>query len=206
MTLRKLRGYTLIEVMIALMVFAIIATISSSVMYHVFDIRQRVAKQAEQLDQLQLVMTIFEHDMTQLISRTVHANDMREFASFIGTYQYMEFTRGGQVNPKAVVKRSGLKRIAYLCNSEQLIRRSWDVVDTTDRHRYEDKILLDHVENCSFSYVSSYQQMMPEWNAYSVGQNQKIQILPSGIQLTINPYHWGKMTFLFVIPEGLYAF
>jgi general secretion pathway protein J len=201
----KQRGYTLIEVMIALVVFAIIATLSSSVMYHVFDIRERVAIQANQLGELQLTMTLLEHDMVQYIPRTVRANDMHVFSSFVGTYQYMEFTRGGLVNPNAAAKRSGLKRVAYVCSQNQLIRRSWEALDTPERHDYEDRVLLSHLESCSFSYISMYQQIMPEWRAYNVEQKQKIQAIPSGVQLIVDPFGWGKMTFLFVIPEGLYG-
>jgi general secretion pathway protein J len=198
-------GYTLIEVMIALVVFAIIASISSSVMFHAFDIRGRVAKQADQLGEIQLTMTLLEHDTVQFIPRSIIGTDMHQFASFIGTSSYMEFTRGGMSNPQSVVKRSGLKRISYRCDGQQLIRRSWDVLDTPERQRFEDKVLLSHLETCSFRYISKYRQIMPEWHAYTNSQNQKTQALPSGIQLMINPFGWGTMTLLFVLPEGLYA-
>ncbi len=199
------KGYTLIEVMIALSVFAIIATLSSGVMYHVFDIRGRVAEQANQLDELQLALTLIEHDTVQFVPRTVRTKDMHVFSSFTGVHQYMEFTRGGLVNPKGLVLRSTLKRIAFLCNDNQLIRRSWDVLDTPNRRHYEDKILLSNLEDCSFAYVSISHQIMPEWRAYRVDQNQRVESVPSAIQITIYPTGWGKMTFLFVLAEGLYG-
>ena len=46
---------------------------------------------------------------------------------------------------------------------------------------------------------------MPDWQVFSVEKNQKIQILPIGIKLTLDPFGWGKMDLLFVLPEGLYA-
>lgn len=201
----KQRGYTLIEVMIALVVFAIIATLSSSVMYHVFDIRERVAIQANQLGELQSAIILLEHDIVQYIPRAVRANDMHTFSSFVGTYQYMEFTRGGLVNPGAMAKRSGLKRVAYVCSQNQLVRRTWEVVDTPERKNYQDRLILSNLKSCAFSYISIYQQVMQEWRAYNVEQNQKIQAIPSGVQLVVDPFGWGKMTFLFVIPEGLYG-
>lgn len=199
------KGYTLIEVMIALSVFAIIAAISSGVMYHVFDVRGRVATQANQLDELQLALTLIEHDTIQFVPRTVRTKDAHVFASFTGTHQYMEFTRGGQVNPKGLALRSTLKRVAFLCSDKQLVRRSWDVLDTLNRRGYEDKVLLSNLEACSFSYVSINHQIMPEWVAYRTDQNQRMEVVPSAIQITINPAEWGKMTFLFVLAEGLYA-
>lgn len=199
------KGYTLIEVMIALSVFAIIAALSSGVMYHVFDIRGRVATQANQLDELQLALTLIEHDTMQFIPRTVRTKDVHIFSSFTGTHQYMEFTRGGQVNPNGLALRSTLKRVAFLCNDKQLIRRSWGVLDTLNRRDYEDKVLLSNLAACSFFYVSRNHQIMPEWRAYKIEQNQRMESIPSAIQITINPAKWGKMTFLFVLAEGLYG-
>lgn len=198
-------GYTLIEVIVALSVFAIIATITSSVMYHVFDTRARVALKASQLDELQLIITLLEHDAAQFVPRTVRADDVRTFPAFTGTRQYMEFTRGGLVNPHVMTKRSTLKRVAYLCKNNAFIRRSWESLDLPDRTRFEDRILLEKLKTCSFSYISKYHQIIPEWQVFSVEKNQKIEILPSGVQLTINPFGWGDMVLLFVFSEGLYA-
>jgi general secretion pathway protein J len=202
----KTIGYTLIEVMIALVVFAVIAAISSSVLYHAFSTRERVAVQANQLGELQLALTLFEHDTVQFVPRTVRSEMTHIFSAFVGAHQYMEFSRGGSVNPKDIAKRSGLKRVAYLCSGKELIRRSWESLDSGDRRRYEDKVLLHNLESCSFKYISKYQQIMPEWSAYTIDKYQKTQMIPAGIELTINPNKWGSMTFLFVIPEGLYAF
>ncbi len=199
------KGYTLIEVMIALSVFAVIAALSSGVMYHVFDIRGRVAKQANQLGELQFALTLIEHDTIQFIPRTVRTENAHIFSAFTGTHQYMEFTRGGQVNPKGLALRSTLKRVAFLCKDKQLIRRSWNVLDTLNRRDYEDKVLLSNLDACSFFYVSRNHQVMPEWRAYKMDQNQRMEFVPSAIQIIINPAGWGKMTFLFVVAEGLYG-
>jgi general secretion pathway protein J len=202
---RHQAGYTLIEVMIALVVFAIIAAISSGVLYHVFDIRKRVAIQANQLGELQLAATLLEHDLAQYVPRTVHTDNMQTIPAFVGTYQYMEFTRGGLANPNAVAQRSGLKRVAYVCQKKQLIRRSWRVLDTASREDYDDRVILSNLEACSFAYISIYQQIMPEWKSFSLEGNQKMQAIPAGVEMTVDPFGWGKIPFLFVIPEGLYV-
>lgn len=203
--LLKKKGYTLIEVMIALSVFAIIATITSTVMYHVFNTRARVAAQANQLAQLQWVMTLFQHDITQFVPRSIRSNDAHIFSAFTGTQYYMEFTRGGLVNPNAVAQRSTLKRIAYLCKGKKLIRRSWPSLDMPERNQFEDRILLRHLKHCSFAYVSQYHQIVPEWHVYTIQAKQKVESLPAGVQLLIDPFGWGKMDMLFVLPEGLYG-
>jgi len=146
----KYRGYTLIEIMVALSVFAILATITAGVMYHVFSTRARVAQQADQLNQLQLVMTLLSHDTVQFIPRSIRVKDDHNFPMFIGTNEYTEFTRGGLVNPHAAGQRSTLKRIAYLCKDKRLVRRSWETLDSPNRNSFEDKLLLDKLDDCFF--------------------------------------------------------
>ena len=50
----RVKGFTLIEILIALTVFAILATITSSTLYYAFNTRTRVNEQSERLSTLQL--------------------------------------------------------------------------------------------------------------------------------------------------------
>ncbi len=59
-------------------------------------------------------------------------------------------------------RRSTLKRVAYVCAEKKLIRRSWENLDTPNRKHYQDKILLDNLEQCSFDYLSNSRQVLPE--------------------------------------------
>ncbi len=198
------RGYTLIEVMVALAVFAILAAITSQALYHAFDTRARVNQQASQLNELQLAMTLLMRDTQQMVERPVRGNEMHLFPPFVGQPQYVEFTRGGLVNPQGKERRSTLKRVAYLCEGLTLVRRTWENLDSLNRKQYQDKIVLDNLKECSFAYLSQARQLLPEWREYAIQQNQKKETLPIAIQLTLTP-HWGNMSLLFIIPEALYG-
>ena len=199
------KGFTLLEVMVALAVFAILASITASAMYYAFDTRARVNQQANQLNELQYTIIMLTRDITQISERSIHGNEMRTFSPFVGLENYLEFTRGGVVNPHATVKRSMFKRVAYQCHSNTLIRRTWDSLDTPNRRRYEDKILLTHLNHCGFSYIDHSHQILPEWHDYAIQQNQKKESIPIAIRLNMTLDHWGTMNLLFAIPEALYA-
>lgn len=205
MKLLKQQGYTMIEVLVALSVFAIIASISSSILYHVFDLRTRVAEQAKQTDEIQIAMIVLRHDIEQLVPRTIRSADMRLFSIFTGTYQYLEFTRGGLANPNSALKRSSLKRVAYLCKDNTLIRRSWIALDAINRNEYDDKVIMHKLQECAFGYISNYQQVSTDWRAFSIQGHQKTEILPAAIQLTVTPKTMGKIQQIFIIEEGLYS-
>lgn len=199
------KGYTLIEVLIALAVFAILATITSTAMVQAFDARKRVNAQADQLVDIQLAITIIEHDTEQVINRSVMGNEMHVFPPFVGQPAYLEFARGGLVNPDGVELRSTLKRIAYVCANNQLLRRSWEFMDAPMRQRNKDKVLLANLDECSFAYLTHSHQVLQEWRPYAVQQNQKQEDLPTAIKFSLTIHNWGNMSLLFAIPEAVYG-
>ena len=198
-------GYTLLEIMIALAVFAILSTITASAMYHAFDTRARVNVQANQLNAIQLALILMERDTEQIFERAVRGDEMHLFPPFVGQSKYVEFTRGGLVNPNGIEARSTLKRIAYLCSGQKLIRRSWESLDSPERNHSQDKMILDHLNECSFAFLSNNHQVLPEWREYAIRQDQKKETLPLAIQFTLSLQGWGNMSLLFTIPEALYA-
>jgi general secretion pathway protein J len=201
----SIKGYTLMEVLIALSVFAILTVVTSTAMYNAYNTRARVNEQADKLNSLQLAMTVIGRDTKQIIERTIKGEDMVTIPAYIGDDNYTEFTRDGMVNPNSSEKRSTLKRVAYLCRDEQLIRRSWAVLDSPKRKQYNDKILLDNLFHCSMSYITRSRQILDEWRAGAVQQNQKKEPLPVALQLDLNIKNWGKMQLRFIIPEALYG-
>lgn len=198
-------GYTLLEVLVALTVFAILSTITASAMYHAFNTRTRVNVQANLLNTAQIAMVLLMRDTTQIIDRHILGNEMHQFPPFIGERMYLEFTRGGSVNPTGNERRSTLKRVAYLCEGKKLIRRSWEYLDIPSRKNYRNKILLDNLEKCSFAYISNSRQVLTEWRPYAIQQTQKNETLPIAIQFTLTLSEWGNMSALFIIPGALYA-
>lgn len=203
--MKKQPGFTLIEILIALAVFAIMATITSSTLYYSFNTRTRVNEQSERLSSLQLAISLIQQDTRQIVERAIRGNDMRLFPIFIGRPDYVEFTRDGNVNPGSIEKRSTLKRIAFVCQNGTLLRRTWDTLDPTNRSIYSNKVLVNHLSDCHFGYLNQNVQLFPEWRADAVNQNQNKEALPKAIQINLSLQNLGEINLLFTIPEALYA-
>jgi general secretion pathway protein J len=197
-------GYTLIEILIALAVFAILAVITSTAMYQAFNTRARVNAHADRMNALQLALIIVERDIKQTTIRSIRGNEMHTFPPFVGQTNYLEFTRGGFVNPNAIELRSTLKRVALSCQGNHLLRRSWASLDTPNRNKYDDQIILEKVQ-CSFAYLTLAREVLPEWHETLANTEEQSEILPVAVQLTLDMSDWGKMTLLFIIPEALYV-
>jgi general secretion pathway protein J len=203
--MKKLKGFTLIEILIALSIFAILATITSSTLYYAFNTRTRVNAQADQMSKLQLAISIVQQDILQIAERAIRGNDMRLFPVFIGQAHYVEFTRDGLTNPQSREKRSTLKRVAFACEEGKLIHRTWQSLDAMNRNEYQEKILIDNITECHFNYINQTLQTLTEWREGAVDQNQRAETLPKAIQINLTIKDWGEMNLLFIIAEALYA-
>ena len=199
--MKRVDGFTLIEILIALAVFAILATITSSSIYHAFNTRARVTRQADQLSALQLAIAILNQDTQQIVARSVRRNQHHSPA-LIGQPHYVEFTRGGHTNPDGLERRSTLTRVAFLCKDSTLIRRRWDLLDTPTPNAYQDKILLDNLTQCQFAYLTHHQQIVSDWTQDAVQPHQPVVTLPAAIQLTAHVADWGKLSLLFRVNGG----
>lgn len=199
----KKNGFTLIEIMIALVVFAILASITASSMYYAFETRKRVTRQADALGMIELALSFIQQDTRQAITRSSLGNELHIFSPFIGQTSYIEFTRDGFINPTDAEHRSSLLRIAYLCKKHQLIRRFWDQVDTPNRQHYHDKVLLDNLETCAFGFLTQDRQMIHQWQEDN--RKEKASQFPLAVQMTFKWASLGEMSLLFMFPEAVYA-
>lgn len=203
--MRKLKGFTLIEILIALTIFAILASITSSTLYYAFNTRTRVNAQSERLSTLQLAISMVQQDTLQITERAIRGTDLRLFPIFVGRSDYVEFTRDGDVNPGAIDTRSTLKRIALVCQNGALLRRTWDTLDPENRNIHADKVLIGDLSNCHFNYLNQTLQTFPEWRTDAVNQNQTKEALPKAIQVNLTLTDLGEINLLFTIPEALYV-
>jgi general secretion pathway protein J len=206
--MRKYHGYiqafTLIEILIALSVFAILATVTSSILYDSFKTKEIISEHADNLGRIQIAITLLDNDTRQIIDRPIVTDNSQTIAAFVGRPDYLSFTREGITNPLALEKRSTLRRVALMCQGDKLIRRSWDVLDPPNIKRYDDKLLLDNLNSCYFRFLNRSLSLLDEWHERAVGLNQKPEPIPQAIQLNIDINHWGKANLLFLIPEAAF--
>jgi general secretion pathway protein J len=197
-------GFTLIELLVALGVFAVLAIVTSQALVNSLETRERLLHQENRLSAIQLALILIKRDMTQASVRPVRTDKMHILPPFSGDQHAVEWTRDGLTNPKGIEKRSTLKRVALLCQQNQLIRRRWHALDTTTRKDFDDTVLLDHLTQCHFNYLNHQLESLPVWRSEAIGLNQGKEPLPKALQLILTLSDYGQGNFLFIIPEALY--
>lgn len=198
------KGFTLLEVLIALATFLVIASITSSVLYYSFNVRDKINKHADKLSALQITTTLLQRDITQIIERPIRDSEDHFLPAFIGLPTYIEFTHSGLFNPDSLLKRSSLQRTAWICNDNKLRRRTFTNLDTISHKQYEEKIFLTDLASCSFAYLDYSLQVLSKWQVNAV--QQKLEPFPKAIRLDlVLKENKQKISLLFIIPQALYA-
>jgi general secretion pathway protein J len=185
-------GFTLVELLIALFIFAILATLTTLSLTQSIKTKRLIDETSVALAPLEYTLLIIKQDTHHAINRAIRGNDMRLFPPFIGQKNYIEFTRNGIINPFHE-KKSNLLRVAYLCENKKLIRRIFEAVDSTDRKHYSDTTLLNNLSKCAFEYISHRGETLSEWREFALSKGKTPEFLPAGMIIHFGTKKFGEV-------------
>ena len=189
----KSNGFTLLELMIAMVIFSFMSIMAYSALANVFKSNEVVTEQETKLKKLQRSMMFIERDLRQLVLRPRSSGygqpPSPALASGLDSEGVIEFTRAGNSNPTELV-RSSLQRIRYTIEEEELNRLSWNFVDHIDAEPVK-MLLLGNVESLSFKFLDNKNNWQESWGLLTEN--------PKAIELTLEHKSWGKIVRLFSI-------
>lgn len=150
----KARGFTLVELLVAMLIFALIGMASHFVLSQMTSSDQSSKERQAALSELQFTMLMLERDIRQMVMRPVRAvqNDasnvyvLTDGSLLDSDMDGLAFVRAGWSNPDAQLPRSMLQPVVYRVRENQLQRvYSTYVDDVSGRPFIQD--LLPGVED-----------------------------------------------------------
>lgn len=187
--MNKAKGYTLIEVMIALLVFSILATMTTGVLRRVLDQYRHIQDHYRIMQQTNKVITTLQYQTQFYVKHTMKTADNRQFPAFIGQHDYCEWTYTSPPDTQ-------LNRVAYVCSGNQLIQRVWPS-KPGERNQFLEKKLLSGLTQCHFRYANIENKVTGHWSS-DKDEN------PHGLQIMLA---WGPkqtLDFWFSLPPFNY--
>ena len=156
----KLNGFTLIEVLIAMSVFAVISAMTFQGLQTSMMVQQNAEEKSAELNDIQLVMTLLLDDFLNVTRRPIlpalgeerlpaFQEDSNEYTKDNSYYCEVSFSRAG-VEPGGLI-RAGLYRVAYCQQEDKLYRLSWPVLDRAQDSQPVVSVLLENVVSFSVS-------------------------------------------------------
>jgi len=191
------RGFTLLEMIVAVAIFAVMAGIAYSGLNHTIKTGNQVAESNQRLSELQFALSYFSRDWLQVSSRKVRNQYGDEENNIIIADNSVRFTHGGWSN-LLQSKRSNLQRVQYLVVDTNLIRRHWLSLDQGIGEEPFDSVLLRNVKSLEISFIDASNKLIERWpNEIVVGG-----LSPIALKISVEIDHFGKTWRYLEIPDG----
>lgn len=197
-------GFTLIELMVAMAIFALLSLLSYGGMESVIRNKEQTEASLLRLNQLQLTMTKLHRDLEQI--STHGATDalggkLLNLSAGQGNDLLIEFTRNGWRNPAKII-RSHLQRVAYKLDDEQLIRMSWSHVDRIQDDQLVETVLINDLKDVQLRFMDESHSWHDSWPRNNDNSSDDLIPQPQAIEVTLQMNDWGDITRVFRVPAG----
>jgi general secretion pathway protein J len=163
---RRARAFTLIEVLVALAIFGMLAAIAYGTLSKTLSNAEVLTDRMQRLQSLQRTMRYLSEDFMQLAPRPVREDLGDNFGPALHTDVQSDFavelTHGGWSNP-AALPRATLQRVAYRLEENELVRYHWTVLDRTLSNEPAGRALLDEVDSIAFRFMRDNGDWTEEW-------------------------------------------
>lgn len=200
------RGFTLIEVLIAIVIMAIIATLTGQALHTATTSSEATNDAVKRLNSVDRTWTLLEADLRNAIPRAIVPSMGEPIAPLIANRSsdyWLRVFRGGVVNPLHA-PRSELVRIGYRLTDNVLWRDTWvNIASLDERDALKQKLMVD-VKDIVIRVLSNSATSLAagpwvqDWPASGVQANT----LPRALEVTIQTEDYGEMKRLFPILAG----
>jgi general secretion pathway protein J len=202
-------GFTLIEVLVAMAVTAIVGVMAYSTLNAAVDAVQRSELQTQRLNDINTFFAIFSKDMRQAVARSIrneHGEGESALLSQDDDLAALRLTRIGWQNPRPeVFVRSQLQRVHYQLEDRTLVRESFYVLDRPDIEPEPVRSqLLDNVESLKFRFLARPRKgsnrellrgdWLESWPPRTRDAQQIVsEALPAVVEITLELKDWGEI-------------
>ncbi len=194
----NIHGFTLIEMVVATAIFAIVGALAYGGLNHVLNNQEHIQDSAERLKDLQLTFRYLEKDISQVIERSVRDQYGDIQFAFAGDQdKVFSFTHSGWRNPANLV-RSRLQRVTYELSDNTLKRYSWTHLDGAITEEFFSTNLLEEVESITLRYLDQNNQWQDTWPP--LNSNPQTIGIPKALEITVKAKPWEEIKRIFAGP------
>jgi general secretion pathway protein J len=193
-------GFTLLELLVAISVFAIMSVMAYGGLSQIISNNTSAEKSMARMQEVQLTMYTLTRDFNQIIQRDIRDEYGTEQSYLVADKNpdmVVEFTRGGHRNP-ANLLRSNLQRVAYQLNENKLIRLAWPQLDRVQGMEPYNSELLSNIEKFDLRYLDASAEWHDQWPPLNTDPAAALP-LPVAIQVDMTLKDWGDIKRLYKV-------
>jgi len=205
-------GFTLIEVVVAIFVAAVMFAMGYSALSQAMVERDSLNTKQTRINEIQKGMRIVAQDFAQIAARPARDTQGNgELQAAIGANSkdntLVTFSRNGWSNP-AGLQRPAEERVRYRFVDGSLIREHWLSVDPALNAEPRERVVLTHVKSVEIRFLdpvtrnwrTDWPPLVPTGPVGPLQINETLMPRPMAIEVTIVFDDWGRVQRLFEIP------
>ncbi len=189
-------GFTLLEVLVAISVFSVVAIVSYSTLDTYLQQRERLTLHYGKLERLQRLFMLLERDIQFSVGRTVRDGGEILPAMMSEQGDALIAMTVAQANVQSAAGVS-LKRVAWLFDGKELIRFQWDILDHDGYIKPAQMLVSEEIEALEIGYLS-YSESRGLDSKSSLDEGE----FPRGIELNLTLSSGGSYRRVFATAPG----
>ena len=201
--MKRAAGFTLLELIVVLVIFSVVAVMAYGGLNSVLNARGRVLESLERTAALQKAYVRLRNDLQQLRGRGARDGyGEPQGALTVLPDGAVEFTRSGWRNPLGQ-PRSVLQRVAYrLDDDSRLVRLSWRSLDRAQDAAPSEVVVLEQVEDVRWRFLQGgeWQDAWPAAGASAGGTT--LDEVPRAVEIVLTLKDLGEVRLLFSATSG----
>lgn len=192
-------GFTLLELIVAVAVFAVVATMAYSGLDLLLRSRAGLEQASERQRAIDLTVLGLERDLRQALARPIRGAYGEELPALVGSAVTAEWTVLDLGSARDGVRMEAT-RVRYALVDGALWRARDAVLDRSPRESARSRRLLEGVERLSWRYLQSARQRLDQWPPRT-GINAP-ERLPRAVEVTLVLEDRGEISRLIELPEA----
>jgi general secretion pathway protein J len=190
------RGFTLLEVLIAVAIFVIVGALAMGGYNELVKQSDIVEASNKRSRQVQSAIQRLVQDFATLEPRPVREPLGESFRPALRadarSEELAEFTHSGWSNP-AGMPRSTLQRVIYRVQDKKLVREYWYVLDRTMAGEPASAVVLNDVERATFRFLDNNRRWHEQWPPIGYSAPDVLRLRPIAVEITLELEDWGEI-------------
>ncbi len=203
----KARGFTLLEILVAIAVFAIMSAMAYRGLSAVLETRKQLEAEQQKWRDVVLLFARMEQDFSTALKRPIRNTSDQTVAAFVGKPDplgddgQVVFTRMGFAGQRGAL--SAPQRMGYRFRDNKLEHLSWPVLDQGTRTEPAIGTLIGNVRDAGFrflEYKPDGSQWQPRWPLAGTDPNEAP--LPAALEVSITLLTGENLKRVFLLPSN----
>ena len=203
MSAARTRGFTLLELLVAMAIFAIVGALAltgyTQLQRQSEIVEQRLARTRDVQRAVQLIANDVEQIEPRPIREPIGDTVLPAVSAGLDPTYALSLTRAGYSNT-AGVQRPTLQRVGYRIENGELWRDTWSALDRTIAVEPARRKLLTGVRTVTFRFLDPSRSWVDSWPEAQAPDAASARSRPAAVEVVIELDDWGEVRRLLEVP------